>query len=113
MQFLDMSDSIIEWASETEVIPYISPKDGKRHRYFVDFWVKKLNRDGKIEQMLIEIKPLRECRPPSKKVKNLVEETIKYAVNQEKWKAAEAYCKAKGWTFRVMTEYDLGIKAKK
>ena len=31
----DMNPSVVEWGSETVIIPYISPVDGRPHRYFV------------------------------------------------------------------------------
>jgi hypothetical protein len=32
-----------------------------------------------------------------------------WGVNEAKWKAADAYCKDRGWKFVVVTEKDLGI----
>ena len=37
MKFLDDYDDVLEYGSEEIIIPYISPLDGKMHRYFVDF----------------------------------------------------------------------------
>ena len=37
MVYCDSNSSIKEWGSEEIVIPYISPVDGRRHRYFPDF----------------------------------------------------------------------------
>ena len=34
MVYCDNSTSIIEWGSEEIIIPYLSPKDGRMHRYF-------------------------------------------------------------------------------
>ena len=34
MVYCDQSDNIIEWGSEEVIIPYISPLDGRMHRYF-------------------------------------------------------------------------------
>jgi hypothetical protein len=31
-------------------------------------------------------------------------------VNEAKWKAAEEFCADRKWQFKVLTEYDLGIK---
>lgn len=33
-----------------------------------------------------------------------------WGVNEAKWKAAEEYCKDRGWKFIIMTEHELGIK---
>ena len=45
MVYLDTNPDITEWGSEEIVIPYVSPLDGKRHRYFPDFYVKTNNGD--------------------------------------------------------------------
>ena len=37
----------------------------------------------------------------------------KYAKNEAKWKAAEEFCKNRGWHFLIQDEYDLGIKKKR
>ena len=40
MVYADNSDNILEWGSEEHIIPYVSPWDGRRHRYFPDFYIK-------------------------------------------------------------------------
>ena len=40
MKWCDTNSSVLEWGSETTVIPYKSPVDNKIHRYFVDFYIK-------------------------------------------------------------------------
>jgi trans-aconitate methyltransferase len=55
MKWCDDNISIVEWGSETIIIPYISPIDNKIHRYFVDFYVKIKNKNNLIEKYLIEI----------------------------------------------------------
>lgn len=112
MRELDNNKNIIQWSSEELPLPYISPKDNKKHRYFVDFWVKKKCEDGKIRQYLVEIKPKKETLPPVKGkrvTKHYISEVITYAVNQAKWEAAKAYCKQMGWEFVVLTEDELRI----
>jgi len=110
MRFLDSSPEIERWSSEEVVVPYVSPKDGRVHRYFVDFWV--LRKDG--QEAIIEIKPMVECRPPkqpkSPRGKNkYVAEVMTYAVNQKKWEAASAYARERGIEFLVLTERELDI----
>ena len=39
-EMVDITPTVKEWGSEEIIIPYISPVDGKRHRYFPDFYVK-------------------------------------------------------------------------
>lgn len=116
MSMLDSSKNVIEWGSETIVIPYRSPIDNKLHRYFTDFYVKKKNHsDGKIETVIIEVKPKGQTVPPkvqtnSKKNKKYLNEVKTWGVNSAKWAAAEEYCKARGWKFQILTEDDLGLK---
>ena len=53
MVYCDTNPDILEWGSEEIIIPYVSPVDGKRHRYFPDFYIKTSNN----EKFIIEIKP--------------------------------------------------------
>ena len=64
MRYCDHTESVIKWSSEEVIIPYRSPIDGKRHRYFPDFWLRVLDGDGQIKETLIEIKPKAQTRPP-------------------------------------------------
>jgi hypothetical protein len=34
---------------------------------------------------------------------------MNWGVNEAKWKAAVEYCKDRNWTFKVITEEDIGI----
>jgi hypothetical protein len=113
MRFCDNHPNVIQWGSEEVVIPYISPIDGKVHRYFTDFIVKQLNTMGKKETLIIEVKPKAQTRPPEKKsrvTKRYLTEVKTWGVNQAKWKAANEFCKDRGWKFKIVTEDDLGIK---
>jgi len=113
MRFCDRHPNVIQWGSEEVVIPYISPIDGKVHRYFTDFIVKQLNTMGKKETLIIEVKPKAQTRPPEKKsrvTKRYLIEVKTWGVNQAKWKAANEFCKDRGWKFKIVTETDLGIK---
>ena len=110
MRFCDSHPNVIQWGSEEVVIPYISPIDGKVHRYFTDFIVKQLNTMGKKETLIIEVKPKAQTRPPEKKsrvTKRYLTEVKTWGVNQAKWKAANEFCKDRGWKFRIVTEDDL------
>lgn len=113
MNILDTNTEVVYWASEPFPIPYRAPKDGKIHRYFVDFLVATRNKTGKIETSLIEIKPHIQTIPPKqpKKIsRRFITEQLTYETNQAKWRAAREVCSKQGWTFRVADEYDLGIK---
>lgn len=115
MRWLDHHPSILSWGSEEITIPYISPVDNKRHRYFPDFIVKKKSKDGSINTVVIEVKPKKELFPPKeprRKGKRYLTEMATYAINQEKWEAAKRFCKEFGWEFVVMTEDELFGKGK-
>ena len=58
MSWLDDNPNIVEWASEEFFIRYLSPVDNKYHRYFPDFWVKKKNREGKVDIVVVEVNKL-------------------------------------------------------
>ena len=107
MQWCDSHPSVEEWASEEIIIPYISPVDGKRHRYFPDFYVKV----GK-KKYIAEVKPSYQTKEPKtqkRNTKKYISEVMTYAVNQAKFKAATEFCKDHGWEFMVVTEKELKI----
>ena len=54
MKWCDNNVSVLEWGSETMIIPYKSPVDSKVHRYFVDFYIRVKDRHGAITKYLIE-----------------------------------------------------------
>lgn len=113
MRWLDQHPDIIEWASEELIIPYISPLDNKIHRYFPDFKIKKKTVDGKVETVVIEVKPKSQSIEPKKQTKmtrRYIREVATYCVNSAKWKAAQEYCDDRKWKFMVFTEEHLGIK---
>ena len=113
MKWCDSTISVVEWGSETIIIPYISPIDNKVHRYFVDFYIKVHTKANNIEKYLIEIKPEKFTKPPEipkKKTKRFIDEVFQYGVNDAKWKAAFEFCKDRNMKFVILTEKDLGIK---
>lgn len=113
MNNFDRHPDVLEWSSEEIVVPYISPIDGRKHRYFIDFFVKKRNPDGKVECCLIEVKPKAQTKPPKvqKRVTpRYINEVKTWGVNQAKWDAAEDYCMSKGWKFLIFTETEIGVK---
>ena len=112
MRWCDTNSSVVEWGSETTVIPYRSPVDNKLHRYFVDFYIKVVTKQGTTIRYLVEIKPEKFTKPPEipkRQTKRFIEEVFQYGVNQAKWKSADEYCIDKGMKFLVLTEKDLGI----
>lgn len=113
MNYLDSHPDVLQWASEELIIPYRSPVDGKMHRYFPDFIVRKRNPQGVIETLLIEIKPASQTKEPVKKKtinKAYISEVMTWGVNQAKWKAAKEFCEDRKWKFLILTEKELNIK---
>lgn len=111
MIYLDRHPEVVQWSSEEIVIPYRSPIDGRLHRYFPDFYVKK-EVNGKIETLLIEVKPKIQTRPPAvqkKRTKKYINEVMTWGINEAKWKAAKNFCEDRNWKFMLMTEKELGL----
>ena len=112
MSWLDRNSDILSWASEELIIPYISPVDGRRHRYFPDFLVKVKTRDGVVKTMILEVKPKKQTEKPEQRkriTKQYINEVATWGVNQAKWKAATEFCLDRGWEFKILTEEHLGI----
>ena len=112
MVYCDKNAKILEWGSEEIALPYISPHDSRVHRYFPDFYIKVRENTGKINKMVIEVKPKRQCmepKRPKRKTKGYIYEVREYARNQAKWKAARTYCLDRGYEFKILTENELGI----
>jgi len=110
MIFLDLHDSVVSWSSEEVVVPYFWEVDGKHHRYYPDFVVTMKTTTG-IVRMMIEVKPYAQTiepkQTPRKRQKTLLLEVETYTKNLAKWRAAEKFCKGKGWLFRLITEKEL------
>tara|TARA_B100000427_G_scaffold22841_1_gene17118 strand:+ start:1597 stop:2019 length:423 start_codon:yes stop_codon:yes gene_type:complete len=107
MKFCDSNPNITEWGSEEIIIPYISPIDGKRHKYYPDFYVRT---NGK--KFIVEVKPSRQTKEPKtqrKVTKKYINEVVTYSVNQAKWKAATEFCKDYNMEFMIITEKELRV----
>lgn len=112
MKWCDFNPSVLEWGSETVIIPYISPVDKRIHRYFVDFYMKVLDKSGVTKKYLVEIKPEKFTKPPTKPkriTKKFIDEVFQYGVNEAKWKAAFEFCEDRNMKFLILTEKDLGL----
>ncbi len=90
MKYLDQSDRISWWSTESVAIPYISPKDNLPHRYYCDFFFVTVDN----VKNLVEIKPAKQCNDP---------------VNIAKWDQAKRYCDKIGAVFSVVTEHELKL----
>lgn len=108
MRWFDNNPNVVTWGSESVVVPYQSPLDGNIHRYFVDLVAALKQPSGEIKKLLIEIKPYKQTIKPeatkNKKPKTMVYESMQWAMNQAKWKAAEQYATNKGYKFIILTE---------
>ena len=114
MNYFDLNENILWWASEEVIIPYKSPIDGRYHRYFPDFVINVKQKDGKTKTLMIEVKPENQKNAPkvrARKTKKYINEVVTYAVNQAKWDAATEYCNDRMWEFKVLTEKDMGINS--
>ena len=112
MVYCDKNQNILEWASEEIAIPYRSPIDNRVHRYFPDFYMKVKETNGKIKNYVIEVKPAKQTKPPTKpkrQTKGYIREAYEYAKNQAKWKMAKEFCADRQWEFKVVTEKELGV----
>ena len=72
-----------------------------------------LSRNGKKGVTVVEVKPFKETqepKPQKKLTKGYLYEVKTWGINKSKWKAAESFCKDRGWKFMIATERDLGIK---
>ena len=114
MSYLDKTHSVLKWSSEEIVVPYRSPIDGRKHRYFPDFWIRVKTSDGTIKESVIEIKPKVQTSPPKggppvdrRKKRRYLREIRTWGINEAKWKAAKHYCELRNWKFQILTEDNL------
>jgi hypothetical protein len=115
-KFLDKHPDIISWDSESIVIPYKCPvRNYSLHRYFVDFWVKFRDKNGRIFELLIEVKPEAERMlaehptAPKKMTKSAIDRIQTAIKNKAKWDATRAWCseeqkKGRNIQFVIWTE---------
>lgn len=113
MRRFDTDASVLAWASEPLVIPWDDGK--KQRRYIPDFLVRKRNRDGVVETLLIEIKPSKDSPLHSVPVKGrkserkYIAEVITHETNKRKWESARRWAHAHQMKFIVLTEKELGV----
>lgn len=119
MVYCDTNATVKWWASEELYIPYVSPIDGKWHRYFVDFVIGIADASGQEQTIMVEIKPYRQCKAPKVRIfegkvdrrkrdyRDYVRSVKDWGINSAKWAAANQYCKERGWVFKIITDKDL------
>lgn len=126
MVWCDLSPSVIKWSNETVVVPYISPIDKKTRRYYIDFYVEVLDRDGIVKKFLVEIKPKFQYhqdyipkfnkmndttkKRSSKKLETYKKEVETYVINNAKFEAARYYASHRGLEFKIINEEILKIQ---
>lgn len=110
-KFLDNNPNVLRWKSEPIAIPYVKPTTQRVHRYFPDFWLEYKDANGLLVQEIIEVKPEKETKPPSRKGrksnKTKLYEDLTWAINQAKWQSAKSWCEQKGIRFKLVTENQL------
>ncbi len=114
MKWCDSSPSVIQWGSESVVIPYIDPvrptnSADRVRNYILDFTMVVKDKIGKLKKYYVEIKPYRQVLKPVRKKqsdKTYLYEVLTYARNTAKWKAANDFASKKGGEFMLLTERD-------
>lgn len=78
------------------------------HKYITDFCFVEIDTKGNQRRFVVEVKPEKQIVPPKqpknnnrKAQKRYIYEAHTYAKNRSKWDAADAYCKKKGYEFRI------------
>lgn len=106
-QWADRSPFVLNWSAEQVVVEYFNPVKNRKARYIVDVYIKYKDRDGKVREELVEIKPSAQVKPPKKGKKRpdvYERELATYITNCAKWEAAMKFADSRGWGFRVITE---------
>ena len=106
-RWCDNNPNVIQWSSESTIIPYVSPIDNKVHRYFVDNTIT-IKEGNNLAKYVIEIKPKKQTVKPvahgNKKKSTVLYENMTYVVNMAKWESAHKWCKKHGYKFQILTE---------
>jgi hypothetical protein len=119
MVYCDLSGHVLEWSSEPISIDYISPLDNRKHKYFIDFYMKIKVDDQNIKEYLIEVKPKKqymvkpvlEGKKTPKKIERYKNEMQTWLINNAKFIAAIEYARTVNMEFKIINESHLnGIK---
>lgn len=113
-KFFDMNPRVLRWGSEEIAIDYIKPTTGRVHKYYPDYLISYINKDGEVKWELIEVKPKQQTtQSRSRNQRTRLYENIQYAVNTAKWEAAIRWCEKMTqqtgypYTFRILTEHKI------
>lgn len=105
MRFCDVNPSVLQWASEAIHVNYRNPFTNKNTIYVPDFFMVYVDAKGKQHAEIVEIKPSHETS--LQEAGNNKRAQAAAILNACKWQACQAYCKANGLTFRIVTERDM------
>ena len=105
MNFCDLNENVIKWASEAVQIPYRDPLTNRQTVYVPDFFIQYVDKFNKMHVELIEIKPASQSIL-ERVGKNKYNQT-QFVKNQAKWAAATFWCQQQGLKFRVINENDM------
>ena len=105
MRFCDEHPNIIAWSSEPLKIPYRNPFTGKYTVYVPDFFVVYIDKNGRKNAELIEVKPM--SQTSMEMAGKSLGKKKQVVINMAKWEAANAYAKQRKIRFRVVSEEQL------
>lgn len=111
-RWCDNNTNVLEWASESVIIPYLNKADGRVHRYYTD-GIVALKEGSNVVKYVIEIKPSTQLIVPScnnKRKSTIMYENYRYLQNISKWEAAKKWCEKRNMKFLILTEKELGLK---
>ena len=105
MRLCDEHPNVAKWASESIKIPYRHPLTGKYTVYVPDFFIVYVDKNGRKNAELIEVKPLSQTR--MEMAGKSMGKKKQVIINQAKWEAANAYARQNKIRFRVVSEDQL------
>lgn len=113
-QYLDSNENVTSWTSESTVIQYLRPDDGKFHRYFMDFTFFAKTKSGKTKEFWVEVKPYDQTHPPKepkRRTKTYFKAVKTYMINEAKWQTTRRVVEDKkkhghDVEFLILTEKD-------
>lgn len=107
-KFCDDNPHVIKWCSEEIAIPYMKPLENGGMRpaqYFPDLYIEYENKHGELIREVFEVKPEKFTKKSrARKAETKLFENYQYIVNMSKFAAAEAWCKARGMKFTILSE---------
>ena len=113
MSWLDTRNDVVWWQSEEKCFWYRDELRKQNRRYFPDFIVNYKNKEGVMMTEMVEIKPYKQIigppENPKRRTKAWVNSVYTYITNKAKWEAAMKYCEDRGWSFRLVSEKELGL----